>query len=67
MDEPLEVYLLSGHSRRCILCEPSAEKLVGGLYGDGFTLCPEHILRVRAVAMDEAGERILRAIERTDA
>jgi len=66
MDDPLEVYLLPGTSPRCICCNPSPEALLAGLYGDGFTLCPEHLLRLQVVGQREAGEATLRAIERSD-
>lgn len=66
MDEPLEVYLLSGTSPRCIICNPTPEALVAGLYGDGFTLCPAHLLRVQVVGLRESGEAALREIVRSD-
>lgn len=67
MDEPLEVYLLPGTSAQCIICRPTPESLVAGLHGGGFTLCPAHLLRLAVVGMAEAGEPLLRAIERADA
>ena len=65
MDEPdpTEVYLVSGEPRQaCIVCSPSAERLVDSLTEGTFTLCAAHLLRAHVYGNDRDGSETLRPV-----